>query len=61
MTFRDEDVNRMWVALQAAKRRQLVEALQVAKDAAWGDLPKNEQERYLKFGLEAVKAEEAVN
>lgn len=61
MTFRDEEVNRMWVAIQEAKRRQLLKALEVAQEAAWGDLPRNEQERYLQFGLQAIKDEEAVN
>lgn len=63
MRYRDDEVNRMWVALQAAKQRQLMQALQVAQEAAWGDLPQNEREKYLQFGLKAVKEEEkeAVN
>ena len=61
MIFRDEEVNRMWVAIATAKRQQLLKALAVAQEAAWGDLPRNEQERYLQMALKAVKEEEVVN
>lgn len=61
MTFRDEEISRQWQALQAAKDRRFMQALEIAMIVAWDDLPENERHRYLSFALSAIKEEEQVS
>lgn len=61
MTFRDQELERQWRALQAQKQQRFLRALEVAMQAAWDDLPENERDRYLTFALAAIKEGELVN
>lgn len=49
---------RIWMSLIAAKQSQFAKAREMAMRVAWDDLPRNEQQRYLTWALDGVKAEE---
>lgn len=61
MRFSDEEIERRWRALQAAKHERFLHALEIAMQAAWDDIPEEKQTKYLAFALTAVNQEEAVN
>lgn len=61
MTFRDQEIERQWAALQIAKTARFQKALEVAMQAAWDDLPDNERDRYITLAMTAIKEEESVN
>lgn len=61
MTFRDQELERQWRALQTQKQQRFLRALEVAIQAAWDDLPENERDRYLTFAMAAIKEGELVN
>lgn len=61
MTFPDEPTKQAWVSLTQEKHARMVKAREMAKEAAWRDLPTNEQSRYFEWAYQAVKAEERTN
>lgn len=61
MIFPDEKTERSWVSLTQEKHARLAKARAVAIEAAWRDLPTNEQARYIELAYQAVKAEERTN
>lgn len=61
MTFADEPTRQAWVSLTQAKHARLAKARTIAVEAAWRDLPTNEQARYLEWAYQALTKEERTN
>ena len=57
----DERTKDALIALTQAKHARLAKAREMAKEAAWRDLPTNKQSRYFEFAYQALKAEERTN
>lgn len=57
----DERTKDALIALTQAKHSRMAKALEIAKEAAWRDLPTNEQSRYFEWAYQAIKAEERTN
>lgn len=44
-----------WIALTQEKHARMAKARELAKEAAFRDLPRNEQVRYVEFAYHALK------
>ena len=47
-----------WIAFTQAQHLRIAKAREMAKEAAWRDLPPNEQSRYFEWAYQAVKTVE---
>lgn len=59
--FSEYENYELWLALVLDKQRQLIKARAIAEQAAFADLPPNEQRVYIAHALEAMKAKEFVS
>ena len=57
----DEPTQRAYIALTQEKHSRMAKARELAKEAAWRDLPANERDRYFGWAYQAFKAEERTN
>lgn len=58
MNFPDEQTERAYLALHQEKHTRLARARQIAMDAAWRDLPANEQDAYMDCAYRALRQTE---
>lgn len=58
MKFQNAETEQAWVALTQAEHARVAKAWVYAKEAAFLDLPRNEQVRYFDWAYAAIKQEE---
>ena len=56
MIFSDARTQAAYNALAQQKHERRIKAEQIAKEAAWSDLPSNERVTYMELAFQALKA-----
>lgn len=58
MRFQDARTESAWISLRLFEHQRLVKARAIAVEAAWRDLPINEQSRYFEWAYDALATED---